>query len=184
MKKYAVYKSETGQYCYRYIDTMRQLKGTGFETITEDKLPIVLDGKGGYFSFDPNDSHFVELIESDKTFPLPLERMFKHNDPAFHLGWISPDGETYSCSYTNHNRCAEAIARTFYPSSKFPEMTLHRKGWIEVIDSWDGRERRHGQYVHSETGKITRKQSDKLFDLGLYNKPEVQALINSCESDW
>ncbi len=185
MQKYAVYKTETGQYCYRYVDNLQGLVGTGFENlIREEQLPVVLDDRGGYFQFNANDPHFVEIIESDKKFPLPLDRMFKHNDPAFQLGWISPDGETYSCGYTNHNKCAETIVRTFYPAARFPELTLHNKGWIEVIDSWDGRERRHGQYVHSELGKITRKQADKLFDLGLYEKPEVQALINSCESEW
>ena len=97
MQKYAVYKTETGQYCYRYADSLQQLSGTGFEDLVrEDQLPIVLDDRGGYFQFDPNDHHFVEVIESDKKFPLPLDRMFKHNDPAFQLGWISPDGETYS----------------------------------------------------------------------------------------
>ena len=120
MQKYAVYKTETGQYCYRYADSLQQLSGTGFEDLVrEDQLPIVLDDRGGYFQFDPNDHHFVEVIESDKKFPLPLDRMFKHNDPAFQLGWISPDGETYSCGYTNHNKCAETIVRTFYPAARF-----------------------------------------------------------------
>ncbi|MDO4863884.1 MAG: hypothetical protein Q4A05_06925 [Ruminococcus sp.] len=185
MNKYAVYKSESGQYCYKYADSLQQVCGTGFEgLISEEQLPVVFDDKGGYFRFDPNDKQFVEVIESDETYPLPLDRMFKHNDPAFKLGWISPDGDTYSCSYTNHNKCAETIVRTFYPSAKFPELTLHRKGWLEVIDSWDGKERSHAQYVHSELGSITQKQADRLFDLGLYEKPEVQALISSCESKW
>ncbi|MBR3421594.1 MAG: hypothetical protein IKG98_05980 [Ruminococcus sp.] len=185
MKKYAVYKSDTGQYCYRYADSLALVEGTGFEgLIREEQLPVVFDNGGGYFKFDPNDSHFVEVIESDKAYPLPLDRMFKHNDPTFKLGWISPDGDTYSCGYTSHNKCAEAIARTLYRTEKYPELTLHNKGWLEVIDSWDGKERTHEQYVHSERGSITRKQADRLFDLGLYEKPEVQALISSSESKW
>ena len=185
MKKYAVYKSDTGQYCYRYADSLQQIQGTGFEgLIREEQLPVVFDDKGGYFRFDPNDRRFVEVIESDEAFPLPLDRMFKHNDPSFKLGWISPDGDTYSCGYTKHSKCAESIARTFYSTAKLPELTLLRKGWIEVIDSWDGVQRDHRRYVHAEQGWITRKQADRLFDLGLYEKPEVQELINSCESRW
>lgn len=185
MKKYAVYKSDTGQYCYRYADSLQQIQGTGFEgLIREEQLPVVFDDKGGYFSFDSNDRRFVEVIESDEAFPLPLDRMFKHNDPSFKLGWISPDGDTYSCGYTKHSKCAESIARTFYSTAKLPELTLLRKGWIEVIDSWDGVQRDHRRYVHAEQGWITRKQADRLFDLGLYEKPEVQELINSCESRW
>lgn len=185
MKKYAVYRSDTGQYCYRYADSLQQIQGTGFEgLIREEQLPVVFDDKGGYFSFDPKDRRFVEVIESDEAFPLPLDRMFKHNDPSFKLGWISPDGDTYSCGYTKHSKCAESIARTFYSTAKLPELTLLRKGWIEVIDSWDGVQRDHRRYVHAEQGWITRKQADRLFDLGLYEKPEVQELINSCESRW
>ncbi len=185
MYKYAVYKTETGQYCCRYADSLQEVEGTGFEgLITEEQLPVVFDGRGGYFRFDPDASDLVEVIESDSTDPLPLDRKFKHNDPAFKLGWISPEGDTYSCGYTRHNKCAESIARTFYRAAKCPELTLHKKGWIEVIDSWDGMERSHGRYVHSELGSITRKQADKLFDLGLYERPEVQKLISSCEADW
>ena len=185
MNKYAVYKNDYGMYCYKYADSLEQVEGTGFEgLIREEQLPVVFDDKGGYYKFDPKDHHFVEIIESDNKYPLPLEKMFRHNDPAFKLGWISPDGDTYSCEYHSHNKCAESIVRTFYPKSKFPELTLHRKGWIEVIDSWDGKERTHNRYVHSELGAITQKQADKLFDLGLYERPEVQALISSCEENW
>ena len=56
MKKYAVYGSPTGEYCYRYADTMDDLAGTGFEElITEEQLPVVFDGRGGYFRFREDD---------------------------------------------------------------------------------------------------------------------------------
>ncbi len=185
MMKFAVYSSDTGQYCYRYADSLQQVKGTGYEDlIREEQLPVVFDDSGGYFRFDPNDRHFVEVIESDKTCPLPLDRMFRRNDPGFRLGWISPEGDTYSCAYTKHNKCAETIVRTLYRTEKYPELTLHRKGWIEVIDSWDATEQKHSRYVHSERGEITQKQADKLFDLGLYDRPEVQKLIRSSEAVW
>ena len=38
MKKYAVYNSSTGSYCYRYADTLEDLEGTGFEDIIEKKI--------------------------------------------------------------------------------------------------------------------------------------------------
>ena len=118
MKKYAVYGSPTGEYCYRYADTLDDLDGTGFEElITEEQLPVVFDGRGGYFRFREDDHSFRRIIESDKEYPLELEEMFKLNDPDFKLGWISPDGDTYSCAFTNHNKCAKMIAMKYYPDA-------------------------------------------------------------------
>ena len=104
-KKYAVYKSSTGSYCYLYVDTLEALEGTGFEDIiSEDQLPVVFDGRGGYYHFRENDYGFLRIIESDKEQPLTLEEMFDKNSPDFKLGWISPDGDTYSCAFTNHSK--------------------------------------------------------------------------------
>ena len=179
MKKFAIYKSETGFYYYRYFDTMEQLDGTGLENIvTPDKMPVVADDKGGFFRFNPNDYNFSEIIETDKEYPLALEKMFFKNHENFKLGWISPDGDTYSCEYTGHQKCAGMIAHKFFPNSRYPERTLGKAGWLKIIDSWNGTEREHGQFVYSMNGKITNRQINKLFDLGLYNNPEVQELLH------
>lgn len=70
MKKYAVYKSSAGYYCNEYHDTLETLKGTPFETmVKEEQLPVVLDGKGGYYRFKEDDYNFVKVIESDKKYP-------------------------------------------------------------------------------------------------------------------
>lgn len=185
MKKYAVYKSETGFYFYDYIDAPEALKGTDFEgMISEEQLPVVLDGNGGYFRFDETDFNFSELVETDSYPPIPLEKMFFKNQDTFKLGWMSPEGDTYSCSYTNHTKCASFLAAKFFPKARFPESALDRAGWLKIIDSWDGTQRAHGQYVHSDSGKITKKQADKLFDLGLYSNKEVKELIAGCENEW
>lgn len=185
MKKYAVYKSSAGYYCNEYHDTLETLKGTPFETmVKEEQLPVVLDGKGGYYRFKEDDYNFVNVIESDKKYPLPLEKMFFKNSDSFKLGWMSPQGDTYSCDYYNHNRCAIMLADRFIPGAKFPERALGKAGWIKIIDSWDGMQRQHGQFVYSLTGRITKQQADKLFDIGLYFNEEVQQLIKDCEDDW
>ena len=162
----------------RYADTLEALEGTGFEDIiTEEQLPVVFDGRGGYFRFRENDPHFLQVVETDKESPLELEDMFAKNSPDFKLGWISPEGDTYSCAFTNHNKCAKMIAQKFYPDASFPETALDKKGWLQVIDSWNGKERQHGQFVFTDRGIITRKQADKLFDLGLYYNEEVQKIL-------
>ncbi len=184
-KKYAVYRAETGFYCYEYIDTATALENSEFKgIIDEEALPVILDGRGGYYRFNKNDFCFDRIIETDKTPPLSIEEMFFKNHPSFKLGWMSPEGDTYSCSYTNHNKCASMLAAAFFPKARFPESTLERAGWIKIIDSWDGTEQTHGQFVHADTGHITKKQADKLFDLGLYDNDEVKELIEKCEGNW
>ena len=185
MKKYAIYKAETGYYYYEYFDSLDQLSDTVFaDLISEYQLPVVLDGSGGFFHFDENDFNFVKLIETDDQCPLPLEMMYFKNSPDFKLGWMSPEGDTYSCSYTGHTNAAAAIAAQFFPGAKLPERTLGKAGWLKIIDSWDGTERTHSQFVYSLTGKITKRQADKLFDLGLYMNEDVRKLVKDCENNW
>lgn len=180
MNKFAIYKSETGYYYYKYFDSMQQLSDTKLANIvTEDKLPIVADDKGGYFSFDPEDFNFCKIIETESNCPLNLEQMFFENQKNFKLGWISPDGDTYSCKYTGHTKAAKMIAEKFFPDTELPERTLGKAGWLKIIDSWNGTEREHKQFVYSLTGKLTNSQINKLFDLGLYNNPEVKEIINN-----
>lgn len=178
MKKFAIYKSGTGFYYYRYYDDIQQLSGTHLENIvTPEILPIVADDKGGFFRFNPDDYNFSEIIETEKDCPLSLEKMYFRNYENFRLGWISPDGDTYSCDYTGHQKCAEKIAEKFFPDARYPERTLGKAGWLKVIDSWNGTQREHGQYVYSMKGRLTNRQINTLFDLGLYNNPEVKELI-------
>lgn len=185
MKKYAVYRSNTGLYCYEYYDSLGSLAGTMFENIiAEEQLPVVLDGKGGFYHFGGNDYNFVEIIETDKEDPLTLEQMYAKNDDGFKLGWMSPDGDTYSCDFTGHTKCAIMICKKYFPHARLPERTLGKAGWLKIIDSWDGTERQHGQFVYSLTGKITNRQFDRLFDLGLYNNPEVKEILNDHDNDW
>ena len=185
MKKYAVYKSNTGLYCYEYHDTLDSLEGTVYaDRVCEDQLPICLDGKGGYYHFKDDDYNFVKIIESDQEDPLPLEKMYLKNDEDFKLGWMSPDGDTYSCDFYGHTKCAIMICKKYFPHARLPERTLGKAGWLKIIDSWDGTQRQHGQFVYSLTGRITNRQADKLFDLGLYNNPEVKEIINAGDNGW
>ncbi len=185
MKKFAIYKSETGFYYYEYCDSIDSISDPKFKNIiTEDKLPVVFDGNGGYYHFTENDYGFVEVIETDKEIPLPLEKMFFKNDESFKLGWMSPEGDTYSCNYTNHEKAAKMIATKFYPDCRNPERTLGKSGWLKIIDSWNGTERCHQYFVYSFNGRITKRQADKLYDLGLYKNQEVQRLIKDNEERW
>ena len=184
MRKFAIYKSETGYYYAEYFDSLEALKGTKFDgIITEDKLPVVVRD-GGYVHFSPDDYMFEKIVESENDCPLRLEQMFFKNQDTFKLGWMSPDGDTYSCDYTGHARAAEMLCRRYFPHARLYDRALGKAGWIKIIDSWDGVQREHGQFVYSLTGKLTKRQADKLFDLGLYNNEEVKKMISDCEDRW
>lgn len=178
MHKFVIYRSETGLFYRNYYDDMQQLSDNPLGIlITEDMLPIVDDGKGGYYRFSEKDPGFVEVRECETDYPLPLEAMFYKNHKNFRLGWISPDGDTFSCGFMDHSRAAKMICNRFYPNSNNPEIRLGKAGWLKIIDSWNGTEQAHGQFVYSSTRHITQRQLDKLYDLGLYNNPEVKELL-------
>ena len=170
---------------YDYIDNPEALIGTGFEgMVSEERLPVILDGRGGYYHFSEKDFGFVRLLETDADPPLTVEQMFFKNNDNFKLGWMSPEGDTYSCDYTSHTKCAQMIVDKYFPGSSLPERTLGKAGWLKIIDSWDGTQREHGQFVYSLSGKLTKRQADKLFDLGLYDNAEVKEMIADCEDSW
>ncbi|MCQ2418101.1 MAG: hypothetical protein MJ071_09915 [Oscillospiraceae bacterium] len=185
MKKYAVYRGETGFFCYLYCDTVESLKDTIYANIIkEEQLPVVMDGKGGFFAFRETDPGFTEIVETDDVYPLPLEKMFFKNADNFKLGWMSPDGDTYSCNYTGHEKCAKMLADCFFPGARLPERALGRAGWLKIIDSWNGTQRQHRQFVYSLSGRLTKQQADRLFDLGLYGNREVQEMLHDSENSW
>lgn len=184
MQKYAIFKSSTGYYYYKYYDTIESLSGTMFDGIIgADLLPVVIDETGGFFSIADAGYQFVRVKECEGC-PLTLEEMYFKNSDDFKLGWMSPDGDTYSCDYTGHTKCAELIAEKFFANVFLPERMLGKAGWLKIMDSWDGTEREHKQFVYSLTGKITNRQADKLFDLGLYDNPEVKELLAVNETMW
>ena len=184
MQKYAIFRSATGYYYYKYYDSVESLTGTMFEGIIgEDSLPVVIDDTGGFFSLSDAKYQFVRLAECEGR-PLKLEEMYFKNADDFKLGWMSPDGDTYSCNYTNHNKCALMLAEKFFPSAPLPERALGKAGWLKIIDSWDGTQREHKQFVYSLTGRVTKRQADRLFDLGLYGNPEVKELLEASEDIW
>ncbi len=185
MKKYAIYKGETGYYYKEYIDTPERLEGTPFaDMIAPESLPVILDSESAYHPFDAHELEFVEIIESELECPLTVEQMYFKNHESFKLGWMSPDGDTYSCSFTNHTKAAKQLAEKFCPDARLPERALGKAGWLKIIDSWDGTSRQHKQFVYSVSGKITKRQADRLFDLGLYGNEEVERMIADCADNW
>ena len=104
--------------------------------------------------------------------------MFSKTTKISSLAGSLPTGDTYSCDYTGYTKAAKSNCRKIFPEKfRYYERAIGKAGWIKVIDSWDGTEQKHGQFVYSLSGKLTNRQADKLFDLGLYDNPEVQQMF-------
>ena len=51
---------------------------------TENVLPVLINGVGGYHSIDPNSSEIIKIIESETEPCLPIETVYPVNSNNFH----------------------------------------------------------------------------------------------------
>lgn len=184
--KYAIYKTSYGGFrSADYVDNLKDCRDYLFGPyIKEDRLPIIVNGAGGYTSFDPNDPNFVEIIEcSEDKEPLTLAQRYPKNSDSFEFGWIDLEGNTYACGHEGHWRSAECICKEFGYSSYNGERTLEKLHWVKVTRdarSWGSRKAYPGDGIY-----VTKKQADTLVDLGLHKEdPMVEGFIKYSEEQW
>ena len=185
--KYAIYKTSYGGLrSADYVDNIKDCQDYLFGPyIKKERLPIIVNGMGGYTSFDPNDPNFVEIIECDEdSEPLTREQRYPKNSESFEYGWIDTDGNTYSCSYEGHWRSAECICKDLGIDTYNAESKLEQLNWLKVtlMYSRGSTSRR----VLSGNGLyITKKQADTLIDLGLHKEDSmVEGFIKYSEREW
>lgn len=184
-EKYAIYKGSVGLFSKLYIDTLEACKDLlGGNRIKEKDLPIVVNRAGGRCSFYPVEDNFVKIVEVEEgEEPLTREEMYPKNSQTFKYGWISPDGDTYATPHEGHSLAADYICRELGYKEYCCESELEERGWIKVTLSWENRERKRVAYA----GKgmfISKKQADRLFDLGLYDDWRVQGYIEYSQDRW
>ena len=183
--KYAIYKTSYGGLrASDYVDTLKACQYYLFAPyITKDRLPIVVNGAGGYTSFDANAPNFVEIIEcSEDEVPLTLEQKYPKNSALFKYGWIDLEGNTYACNHEGHYRSAECICDTFGYGSYNAENTLEKLHWVKITRDLRSNKRRAypGDGIY-----VTKKQADTLLALGLDQEDEmVKNFIRSSEDRW
>lgn len=183
--KYAIYKTPYGGLrASDYIDTIKGCRYYLFAPyITEDRLPIIVNGAGGYMSFNPNDPNFVEIIEcAEDEEPLTLEQRYPKNSDSFKYGWIDLDGNTYACSHEAHYRSAECICNTLGYNSYNAESTLEKLHWVKVTRDLRSNRRRAypGDGIY-----VTKQQADTLIELRLHEEDKmVNDFIRFSEDRW
>lgn len=132
--KYAIYKTPIGLRATEYADTKQGI--ADYPYIKESSLPVIINSVGGYTSFieeyekEKGFSHIVEV--DDETYPLTREEMYPKNSDQFYWGWVSPDGDTYTCSYKGHAEAADFIAKELGYKGYSAENYLEELGWIKI----------------------------------------------------
>ena len=183
--KYAIYKTPYGGLrASDYVDTIKDCQDYLFGPyIKKDYLPIIVNGAGGYTSFNPNDPNFVEIIECAKgAKPLTREQRYPKNSDSFEFGWIDLEGNTYACGHEGHWRSAECICKELGYDTYNGEYALEKLHWIKVTRDFRSATRKAypGDGIY-----VTKKQADTLIELGLDKEdPNVECYIHFSEDRW
>lgn len=183
--KYAIYSTDFGGlYAMEYIDTLEACQDLmGGWLIKKNDLPIIVNSVGGRTSFNAKQKNFVKIVECDENAePLTREEMYPKNSDKFEYGWIDTEGNTYVCAHEGHWGASEAICKELRYLLYNPESELEERGWAKVTGSWE-----KGSLVKRVFVKdlfLTKKQADTLFDLGLYDAPYVQGMIEYSQDKW
>lgn len=110
------------------------------------------------------------------------EFLYPKNHKDFEFGWISPEGDSYTTKYEEHSEAAYHICVELGLDRYNPERTLEESGWIKVTGFYSRGVFK--QRVFSENFKITKKQADKLFDLGLWEIDYVPDMLLNSQDNW
>lgn len=171
-EKFAIYKTSVGLRAVYYADCKEHIKN--FPYISTDNLPVLINMTGGYCPFIlkyEKQRDFVKIIEVEKgQSPLTREQQFPKNSDLFYFGWISPSGDTYACDFEYHMDCAEAICKEMGFDTYNASRTLEEKGWISVYRSapYTPGEEKKQELFQADRTKVTKKQYDKVAELGLF----------------
>ena len=183
-QKYAIYRTEFGLHAKMYFDNIYAVRHAGLHYIKVDSLPVTVNRKGGYTSFemeyDLKDGfvEIIELLEGEE--PLTREQMYPKNSDKFKYGWIDRAGNTYTCGFEGHYYCAEAICKEQGIDSYNPESELEKQGYVRIsrpapytYENMDQTYPYFCTYASNVGEYITKKQYEKLCELGFGEDPHV-----------
>lgn len=184
-QKYAIYRNEWGLYAKHYFDNIYGVREAGLRYIKEEFLPVTVNRVGGYTSFileyDLKEG-FVEIIEIlAEEEPLTREQMYPKNSEKFKYGWIDRAGNTYACGFEDHYHSAAAICKELGIEVYNPESELEKKGYVRIsrpapytYENKDDSYPYFCTYASAVGEYITKKQYEKLCELGFENNPYVK----------
>lgn len=110
----------------------------------DDIMPCIVNCRGGYTS--AKGMEILDIITCEATPTLEDLQRYIKNEPKFNCGWISPNGDTYSCHHYGHTSLAQDICDFIYqetyrnyrlqPNSiNAPDDFLLNIGWIKIDSS-------------------------------------------------
>lgn len=110
------------------------------------------------------------------------------NKEDFEIGWIDLDGNTYSCEYMEHLDVAFDICEANGYSTYRADVVLEDLGWVKItrksnyeMKAFNDKSR---YSVFCEKMQLTKKQADKLLELGMQDNVVVKTLIELSEDTW
>lgn len=109
--------------------------------------------------------------------------MYPKNSSIFEYGWISPEGDTYATPHERHSTAADYICKELGYKEYLCERELEERGWVKVTASWEGGVKKRVAYAGRDMF-ISKKQADRLFDLGLNDDWRVQGYIEYSQNQW
>lgn len=101
------------------------------------------------------------------------------------FGWVSPDGQVFSCDYHGHWELAKKIAATYHINGATnPESFLEQHGWVKVTkDPFGPLSKLHSAILASRM-YITRTQARVLAELGFGQNHDYLDLVEMSEMRW
>ena len=140
--KWAIIESKhspsSGRMIVKYLETISDCKihnPFAYRAVKEHGekiLPILDHGHWIWCPYSNEMDTIVGLYDEKPT--LGLEDRFPKNTPDFDCGWVSPEGDTYSCEMFEHVALERALAEKF--SKELKEDNTYKIDWWLLQHGW------------------------------------------------
>ena len=177
---YAIFQKEYGLTSYLYIDNINDFKRLGI--FGNPDFPMLVNRAGGHCSFDEEYDrqrgflYLKKVPEGEE--PLTREERYPKNSEKFFYGWISPAGDTYTCSFEGHYNCAEAICEELGYTGYNSESILEEKGWLKVSrEAPYTPDNINSRVIYTTQTKLTKKQKEIIYEQKLDNDWRIKWLL-------
>ena len=117
--------------------------------------------------------------------PLTREEMYPKNVPEFEYGWISPVGDTYNTGREGHVKSADMLCKEMGIETSNAERYLEEHSWLKIAETItynENKERVKTALIYNCV--ITKKQAEKVIDLGLEHIEHMGFLLKHSQQFW
>lgn len=173
LKKYMFIRDYNGSIkVWEYIDDIKYAMTYWYVSLAIKKygadsvMPIVMNKLGDYHTHRPDADDVIDIIEAADWPTLKLWQTYPKNVHDFKTGWVSPDGDTYTCDMYEHVDCAIAIADQLYgeQTKTICDEFLLRLGWFKCAN------KRYTGYI----AKMSTNQAKLFLEKGFTSKLDCE----------